>query len=158
MTHSIFMQISVHFLCASPRRGRSTGYWHHGIYVGKQIIEGYKKELDTVVDFWGEGGKETCDIAMRPYINFATGAAGWAKASYTPGAALDQSLSAKFAIAYIDYVKEHPITYSLLLRNCEVFATMCRCLRSVMQSHNVLCKHLQLFHTHVRKKPSQRFK
>lgn len=116
-----------------------SGCWHHGIYVGKQLFDG--KQMDAVVDFWG-ANKETCKISMRQYSKFASDAAGWAKAAYPIGAALEPSVSAQLAIAFAEHVKEHPITYHLVLRNCEVFATVCRCIRWASCCHIALCNGL----------------
>jgi hypothetical protein len=118
-----------------------SGYWHHGIYVGKQLFDG--KHMDAVVDFWGEGAdKDSCKVSMRKYSKFASNAAGWAKAAYPPAAALEPSVSAQLAIAFAEHVKKHPITYHLVLRNCEVFATVCRCIRWASCCHIALCNGL----------------
>ena len=119
-----------------------SGYWHHGIYVGEQRVDG--SLVAAVVDFWGEGAdKERCRIAVRRYSKFAAGAAGCAKAAYPPGAALEQSVSAQLAVAFAEHVsaqENNPIQYDLVLRNCEVFATICRCLRWAASCHAALCE------------------
>lgn len=129
------------------------GYWHHGIYVGMREMpdnKGRNKLRYAVVDFWGED-KEDASITMRPYDDFVRGAMGWAKAKYPKGTALEQPMSAELAIAWVDYVKQHPVTYNVALCNCEIFATFCRCIRSVhaIECHNALCDSLVLVQVHV---------
>ena len=124
------------------------GYWHHGIYVGKQPMvnrDGHNVSLHAVVDFWGED-KEHARISLRPYNTFVNGATCWAKAEYPEGAALKHPLSAQLAIAWVSYVEEHPVTYNVALRNCEVFATICRCIRlvHVVECHSALLESLVL--------------
>jgi hypothetical protein len=100
-----------------------SGYYHHGIYVGKQQVEGTVRP--AVVDFWGES-KEGATIGVRSLTAFVSGAAGFAKADYPPGAALEHELSARLALAWADANKVKPANYNIALRNCEVFATICR--------------------------------
>jgi len=131
-----------------------SGYWHHGIYVGnKRMLDcnGYKQNVAVVVDFWGED-KERCNITARMYRDFAKGAVGWAKAEYPKGAAIKRSLSARLAIEFADHAKENPFTYNLVLSNCEVFATICRCIRSVhaVECHAALRESLLLLPAPVR--------
>lgn len=124
-----------------------SGYWHHGIYVGKQPFQdvtGEPRLMEAVVDFWGVD-KENSNIATRPFSDFVSGGATmFAKADYPEGAAFPKDLSAKLALAYACYFHDHPTSYHLLLNNCEIFATMCRCLRSVVDIHDVkrmLCEY-----------------
>jgi hypothetical protein len=123
----------------------SSGYWHHAIFVGQQRFvnsKGHDVYVPAVVDFWGPGDKETANIDVRAFSDFEAGAHGWAKAKYPEGMAVDAEMSAKVALAYVEYVKKHPNKYHVVQRNCEVFATFCRCLRSV--SADVLASHIAL--------------
>ena len=131
----------------------TSGYWHHGIYVGKQTMvdrEGHSESLNAVVDFWGED-KKRARITIRPYSDFADGAVGWAKAQYPDGVALEQSLSAQLAIAWVSYAEEHHVPYNIILHNCEIFATVCRCIRSesAIECHYVLRMNLARMHVPV---------
>ena len=121
-----------------------TGYCHHGIFVGKQLVAGLNRP--AVVDFWGED-KECATIGVRSLNDFVRGAAGFAKAKYPQGAALQRKWSASLALAWADADKVSPTTYNLALKNCDVFATICRCARCAVACHNTLTQ--QLLHLPV---------
>ena len=118
----------------------TSGYFHHGVYVGKQDVAG--KFRHAVVDFWGLGSKECATIGVRSFHDFVHGAAGFAKAHYPPGAALPHQLSARLALAWVDAEKANPTIYNIALENCEVFATICRCLRCATACHSALTQQL----------------
>jgi hypothetical protein len=111
-----------------------SGYSHHGIYVGMQSVGG--EVVSAVVDFWGEGNKDSASIGVRSLDDFAIGAAGFAKAKYPQGAALPHELSARLALAWVD--ARVVSNYNLALNNCEVFATICRCARCAVACHGAL--------------------
>jgi hypothetical protein len=116
-----------------------SGYYHHGIFVGKQHVAGINRP--AVVDFWGES-KERAAIGVRSLSDFVRGAGAFAKADYPQGAALPQELSARLALAWADADKLKTTSYNLVLQNCEVFATMCRCMRCAVACHNALTQQL----------------
>eukprot|EP00798_Chlamydomonas_sp_ICE-L_P003631 gene3631-13715_t len=95
-----------------------SGYYHHGIYVGKQSVAGTFRP--AVVDFW----------------------AGFAKAKYPSGKALQHDQSARFALAWVEEDKLNPSNYNLALKNCEIFAAICRCGRFAITCHNDLSKEI----------------
>ena len=111
-----------------------SGYSHHGIYVGMQSVGG--EVVSAVVDFWGEGNKGSASIGVRSLDDFAIGAAGFAKAKYPQGAALPHELSARIALAWVCLADVN--NYNLALNNCEVFATICRCVRCAAACHGTL--------------------
>ena len=117
----------------------SSGYYHHGIFVGKQIVAGTYRS--AVVDFWGED-KDGAAIGMRSFSDFVGGAAGFAKAGYPQGAALEHELSARMALAWADAEKAKRTIYNIALKNCEVFATICRCGRYAGDCHRALTQRL----------------
>jgi hypothetical protein len=116
-----------------------SGYYHHGIFVGKQHVGG--KFRVAVVDFRG-ADKESATIGVRTFHDFVNGATVFAKANYPQGAALQHESSARLALAWAEAEKEKPTAYNLALNNCEVFATMCRCMRCAVACHEVLLQHL----------------
>ena len=118
-----------------------SGYYHHGIFVGKQHVAG--SDRFAVVDFWGES-KKGATIGVRTFSDFVQGATGFAKADYPQGEAFQHELSASLALAWVEAAKLKPPTYNLLLKKCEVFATICRCMRCAVACHNALT--LQLAH------------
>ncbi len=117
----------------------TSGYFHHGIYVGKQDVAGRSRH--AVVDFWGLT-KEQATIGVRSFDDFVRGAAGFAKANYPQGAALPHHLSARLALAWVDAEKANPTPYNIALKNCEVFATICRCMRCATACHSDLTQQL----------------
>ena len=122
------------------------GYFHHGIYVGKQHVAGGKQP--AVVDFWG-ADKERASIGVRSYDDFTQGAVGFAKAAYPEGAALDVGESARAALAWAARTDGEFGGYNAALNNCEVFATLCRCGRYAAETHSALDLLLALLPTVV---------
>jgi hypothetical protein len=108
----------------------ASGYYHHGIFVGKQNVAGTYRF--AVVDFWGED-KEDAAIgvpqvpSVRSLSDFGRGAAGFAKANYPKGTALEHERSVALALAWVESEKTKRTIYNVALKNCEVFATICRC-------------------------------
>jgi hypothetical protein len=119
----------------------SAGYYHHGIYVGKQQMADSVRH--AVVDFWGSS-KEDATIAVRPLDAFVRGATGFAKADYPPGGALEHELTVRLALAWAERDKTRPTLYNVALKNCEVFATICRCMRCGPACHCALRQQLAL--------------
>lgn len=117
----------------------TSGYYHHGIFVGKQNVAGTYRS--AVVDFWGEN-KEDAAIDVRSLNDFVRGAAGFAKADYPQGAALERELSARMALAWAESEKTKRTMYNVALKNCEVFATICRCGRCGGACHGALTQKL----------------
>lgn len=113
----------------------TSGYYHHGIFVGKQNVEGEYRS--AVVDFWGDD-KEDAAIGVRSLDDFVCGAAGLAKADYPHGSALEHELSARVALAWVESEKTKRTIYNVALKNCEVFATICRCGRCAGACHGAL--------------------
>ncbi len=95
-----------------------------------------RQVVSTVVDFWGEGNKDSASIGVRSLDDFAIGAAGLAKANYPQDAALPHELSARLALAWADAGVVN--NYNLALNNCDVFATICRCARCAAACHGAL--------------------
>ena len=116
-----------------------SGYYHHGIYVGMQSVAGILRS--AVVDFWGDS-KESASIGVCSLADFTRGAAGFAKADYPQDAALPHTLSARLALAWAE--AGTPTTYNLLLNKCEVFATICRCMRCADACNSALTQQLAL--------------
>lgn len=108
------------------------GYYHHGIFVGKQRVAGIDRP--AVVDFWGES-KKTANIGVRSLADFVRGATTIVKADYPQGAALPHELSARLALAWVDAHKLKTTSYNVAMTKCEVFATMCRCMRCALACH-----------------------
>lgn len=102
----------------------TSGYYHHGIFVGKQNVGGTYRS--AVVDFWGDE-KENSAIGVRSLNDFVCGAVAFAKADYPHGMALERKLSARVALAWVESEKTKRTIYNVALNNCEVFATICRC-------------------------------
>ena len=117
----------------------TSGYYHHGIFVGKQNVGGTYRY--AVVDFWGEG-KDAAAIGVRSLHDFVCGAAAFAKADYPHGMALERELSASMALAWVESEKTKHTIYNVALKNCEVFATICRCGRCAGPCHDVLTQKL----------------
>jgi hypothetical protein len=116
-----------------------SGYYHHGIFVGKQNVAGTYRS--AVVDFWGDD-KEDAAIGVRSLNDFVRGAAGFAKADYPHGAAHERELSARVALAWVESEKRKRTIYNVALKNCEVFATICRCARCAGACHGALTQKL----------------
>ena len=116
-----------------------SGYYHHGIFVGKQRVDGIDRP--AVVDFWGLS-KEHATIGVRSLTDFVRGAAGFAKADYPQGAAFEHELSASVALAWVESEKTKRTIYNVALQNCEVFATICRCGRCAGACHGALTQQL----------------
>jgi hypothetical protein len=108
----------------------ASGYRHHGIFVGLQIVPPEKTDEPAVVDVWGHD-KQHSKISLRPYSDFVAGGVIFAEANYPAGEALSKSISARLALAMAANTKDS--VYNAAFNNCEHFATMCRCLRCVMQ-------------------------
>jgi hypothetical protein len=113
------------------------GYFHHGVYVGMQHVG--VGEQPAVVDFWGLD-KDRASIGLRSLTDFTNGAIGFAKAAYPEGAAVDAELSARVALAWAAHKQK--AVYNVALKNCEVFATICRCGRCAAENHRALCLQL----------------
>lgn len=47
----------------------ASGYGHHGIFVGQQVVKQGGKDVPAVVDVWGHS-KEKTTISLRPYDDF----------------------------------------------------------------------------------------
>jgi hypothetical protein len=108
----------------------ASGYRHHGIFVGQQVVSPGDLDVPAVVDVWGPT-KEEANVSLRSYEDFVGNGKSFAEALYPEGAALDQSLSASLALALVldAKEKENTFVYNAAFNNCEHFATMCRCLR-----------------------------
>lgn len=106
-----------------------SGYRHHGIFVGQQVVTPGKRAVPAVVDVWGFPSKEHATISLRSYEDFVADGTSFAEALYPPGAALDQTHSALIAIELAKNAKGVTFVYNAAFNNCEHFATMCRCLR-----------------------------
>lgn len=117
----------------------TSGYYHHGIFVGKQNVGGTYRY--AVVDFWGEE-KEDATIGVRSLNDFVKGATEFAKADYPHGMALKRKLSARVALAWVESEKKKRTIYNVALKNCEVFATICRCGRCAVPCHDALTQEL----------------
>ena len=106
----------------------TSGYRHHGIFVGQQVVAPWDIEVPTVVDVWGIS-KEQANVSLRSYEDFVANGSIFAEALYPEGTALDQTLSASLALALVKDAEQTPFVYNAAFNNCEHFATMCRCLR-----------------------------
>lgn len=115
-----------------------SGYYHHGIFVGKQNVEGTSGP--AVVDFWGGFllDKEDAAIGVRTLDDFGAGATGFAKADYPQGAALEHEQSVIVAMKWVEREQMKRTIYNVALKNCEVFATICRCGRYAEDGHDAL--------------------
>jgi hypothetical protein len=118
----------------------ASGYYHHGIFVGKQTVGGTYGS--AVVDFWGVD-KEDASIGVRSLDDFVAGAAGFAKADYPHGSALEHEWSAAAALEWVESEKTKRTIYNVALKNCEVFATICRCGRCAGTCHGALTHKLE---------------
>lgn len=101
----------------------SAEYWHHGIYVGKQVIEGAK--IRAVVDAWGSN-KEASTISVRSYQKFTSGAKGYAKIEYKEEEALSHKECLKTALGLVEAARNAGFEYNALRNNCDHVATGCR--------------------------------
>jgi hypothetical protein len=112
-----------------------SGYWHHGIYVGK--VSPARSSLppsssplpppSLVVEVWGEN-KESSKITARPFATFVAGGTRFACIRYAEGSALPCKWTAALALHLLDTAGSAGF-YNVAFNNCEHFATLCRTLR-----------------------------
>jgi len=116
----------------------ASGYRHHGIFVGQQVVAPGDIEVPTVVDVWGISKEQANEVSLRSYEDFVANGSIFAEALYPEGAALDQSLSASLALALVKDAEQTPFVYNAAFNNCEHFATMCRCLRCAWKACHLI--------------------
>lgn len=105
----------------------SSGYWHHGIYLGLRKKDSV--ESVWIIDVWGET-KESSTISVRDFEDFVRGGAKFAVIEYGDNAEIRKKHdSAKLAIATMIEAKKNGFIYNAVSNNCEHFATACRTYR-----------------------------
>eukprot|EP00798_Chlamydomonas_sp_ICE-L_P029502 gene29502-biopygen5415 len=102
-----------------------SGYWHHGIFVGR-----VEKGPYMVIDVYGED-KASSTICNRPLAAFTSGGADYAIIPY------DQTISKKHSALLALHLQQtagkQRWHYNAFSNNCEHFATLCRCGRKISQ-------------------------
>lgn len=101
----------------------TSGYWHHGVFVGMQPDTG----ATMVVEVWGET-KFEARVTCRTFGQFVAGGTRFALVNYPDGAALSNEHSAALAL-HLRAIAGPDGCYNVAYCNCEHFATMCRSLR-----------------------------
>jgi hypothetical protein len=129
-----------------------SGYWHHGVFVGKQDATG----ASMVVSVWGED-KSEAQVTWRTLGQFVAGGARFAIITYKEGAALSREHSAALAL-HLRANTGAAGCYNVAFSNCESsdsdFATMCRSLRWEMARAVAHC--LCALPTHPAAPPAKR--
>lgn len=99
-----------------------SGYWHHGIFVGKVPNAKGVRRL-SVVDVWG-ATKESSTISVRSYKDFVAHALGFARARYDNAPPRKESM--ELAMLAVEEARQRGFVYDARTENCEHFATLCR--------------------------------
>jgi hypothetical protein len=118
-----------------------SGYWHHGIYVGK--LTPARSSPMLVVEVWGEN-KESSNITARTFPKFVAGGTRFARIEYAEGSALPCACTAALALHLLQTAGSAGF-YNVAFNNCEHFATLCRTLRceAQAQAHAMVAQCLQ---------------
>jgi len=117
----------------------TSGYWHHGIYVGK--LTPARASPLLVVEVWGEN-KESSKITARTLAQFVAGGTRFARIAYAEGSALPCACTAALALHLLKTAGPSSF-YNVAFNNCEHFATLCRTLRCERAAHAMVAQCLQ---------------